>query len=282
MKKEKKEKNVEKVENMEEKVEVAEKKKTTETALICIVCVFLVALGYIVYEINNKTNENEPNNTQTEINENGENTITESNKDYDETHASIYYSYIYPTTTYTVYKNEKVTIDNLTDEFKLYNAINNMCELGETTKDTKEYDFYDLQERASKMYNSSVATLPNYLMDYADQVRSYILNDETYVVNNEGYGYGCHHGMSDYTMFDHIESDEDNIYLFDRTIVNFVTIGEGSSISKLDGSGTVLETTFDAKKAYEEYPDYFTDFVHTFKKVDGNIVYISSEPKNID
>lgn len=288
----------EEIEKEKEETPEVEEKKRSHAALICMICVLLVALGYFVYKITSTNKSDEP---KPEDGPNGSSHYTEVPdvdvpetgmvKDYDESHADIYYSYIYPIGNEQtapwfidhVYKTEKIAAENLTPEFTLFNAINNMCENGEANGNTKEFSVDALKSRIAQMYGATVESLPEYLMEYGGQSIYYELVDNKYVLSDKsGRSESCIHPKRDYTLFDHIESNDEYVFLYDRAIEKIKTYGAGATISKPDGSDEIETDIWKAKEAYDKYPEYFTSYVHVFKKENGNIKYIYSKPQNID
>lgn len=193
-----------------------------------------------------------------------------------------------------IYKKNKISKDNVTNEQMIlgtitYIILNHESEIENGSK----ISFSTIEKYAEKLYgkkievkNAKVETIAN--IHSQSTFATMDKKAETYKLNFEFLEddakpkdlLGEYHDMD--VIYDKVEVKDDKVVLYDKMIVNgeFDWSKEVATISKYDDSDKKeLDKISSIDDVYKKYPEYFTNFKHTFKiNEDKTYTYISSEP----
>lgn len=196
-----------------------------------------------------------------------------------------------------IYKKDKVTAEKVSNEQIIlgtitYVILNHENELNK--KDNGyEISFETIEKYALKLYGKKI-DVKNAKVDTLFNIHSqtsFVTADKKSEIYKFNFDFleddakpkdllTEYHDMD--VIYNKVEVDKDTVTLYDKVIVNsdFDFSNEIATISKLDGSAKKeLDKFGTIKDVNQKYPEYFTEFKHTFKiNEDKTYTYVSSEP----
>lgn len=196
-----------------------------------------------------------------------------------------------------VYKKDKVTAEKVSNEQVIlgtttYVILNHESELNKED-DGYTISFETIEKYAEKLYGKKIDVKNakvNTLFNIHSQT-SFVTVDKKSGVYKFNFDFleddaepkdllNEYHDMD--VIYEKVEVNKDTVTIYDKVIVNsdFDFSNEIATISKLDGSDKKeLDRFGTIKDVDKKYPEYFTEFKHTFKiNEDKTYTYISSEP----
>lgn len=194
-----------------------------------------------------------------------------------------------------VYQKTKTTSSNLSDEKKVLGTINylvlNQESLVNFANGKYSISLENVKKYVKILFNTEIESNPEAVASIYSQTPLVVLEGQNYVFNLEFYDDGTtpvvpvkQTFLDPDVIYDRVEINDDEVYLYDKTILNnsidWSNTGYGE-ISKFDGTGKVEEdgSLLEIKDYFKKYPDYFTEYKHTFKiNDDGTYTYVASEP----